>query len=216
MPLRDETVERVLTMWRTRTPPADGVSVIDCCGEKFFSASPATLARLDGVAPTLEGVLSALGDDVAVVWGRYRLAYADDAGIRLAPYDDVASIRDDDPRVARAAARADPEEWRESSSGQPADGRYVLCDGDDIVAMATYGLWENSIAGLGVFTNANARGRGLSTRVASAACADLLDRGQVLQWESRVDNAASARVADKLGFVTLGARDIVRLRAKAE
>jgi len=212
MPLRPETIDRVLEMWHYRSQRVETVSVVDLCGERFFYAPPRVLPRLDGVDLNLDAVIAALGDDAGTVIGRVRLAYADETVARLDPVDDVEKITDADPRIERAAADADPEDWRESSAGDSSEGRFALFEDGETTAMATYGVWDDIVGSIGVFTAARHRGRGLSGRVASAAIAEIFERGFPAQWQSRDINTASARVADKLGFVTLGGRDIVRVR----
>ena len=51
-----------------------------------------------------------------------------------------------------------------------------------------------------VVTEPNFRGLGLSPACAAALCTDIRDRGSVPTWTTSPDNAASLRVADKLGF----------------
>jgi RimJ/RimL family protein N-acetyltransferase len=53
---------------------------------------------------------------------------------------------------------------------------------------------------LGVATEPGFRGLGLSTACAAAVCLDVRDRGRVASWTTSPDNAASLRVAAKLGF----------------
>ena len=54
---------------------------------------------------------------------------------------------------------------------------------------------------LGVVTEPEFRGRGLSVACAGAVCGDILDRGRRPSWTTATDNLASLRVAEKLGFV---------------
>lgn len=53
---------------------------------------------------------------------------------------------------------------------------------------------------LGVATEPPYRGLGLNTACAAAACAAVVARGRVPSWNTSTDNAASMRVAAKLGF----------------
>lgn len=52
----------------------------------------------------------------------------------------------------------------------------------------------------GVVTEAEYRGRGLSTACAARLLADIRARGRLLTWTTSPDNVASLRVARKLGF----------------
>ncbi|MCC7361319.1 MAG: GNAT family N-acetyltransferase [Anaerolineales bacterium] len=53
---------------------------------------------------------------------------------------------------------------------------------------------------LGVATEPAYRGLGLNTACAAAACAAVQARGRTPSWNTSTDNAASLRVAEKLGF----------------
>lgn len=66
-------------------------------------------------------------------------------------------------------------------------------------------------AHLCVLAAADARGRGLATRVAAAATADARAVGMLPQWRARV--GASQRVAAKLGYRVLGEQLSLRLQA---
>jgi RimJ/RimL family protein N-acetyltransferase len=216
MPLRGETVDRVFAMWRARDAVRTNVSIVQMAGEHFLAAPPWLLERLVGVAPDLNAVLDALGDDVERVIADVRLAYADDAVIPAASRAGVYLITDNYPVFEGLGARADPFYWREDWAGEGADARFVIVDDGEIVAMATYGAWAETVGSIGVFTDAPARGRGLSGRVAAVAAADAISLGLVAQWQSQRSNVSSERVADKLGFVTLGGRQVVRVRATGD
>ena len=53
---------------------------------------------------------------------------------------------------------------------------------------------------IGVVTEPAERGRGLSAACAGALCLDIRGRGRRPSWSTSPDNAASLRVAEKLGF----------------
>jgi predicted GNAT family acetyltransferase len=61
---------------------------------------------------------------------------------------------------------------------------------------------------LGVVTEPEFRGRGLSVACAGALCEDIQSRGHWPSWTTSPDNTASIRVAEKLGF-SLQRRDIL-------
>ena len=54
---------------------------------------------------------------------------------------------------------------------------------------------------IGVVTEPAERGRGLSAACAGALCLDIRGRGRRPSWSTSPDNAASLRVAEKLGFI---------------
>ncbi len=53
---------------------------------------------------------------------------------------------------------------------------------------------------IGVVTESTHRGRGLSTACAAALCGEIERRGRQASWSTSLDNPASLRVAEKLGF----------------
>jgi RimJ/RimL family protein N-acetyltransferase len=114
--------------------------------------------------------------------------------------------------VSELAARADRHEWLEASGDEPAPYRFACTGGDEVLAVASLHPWRDLIGHVSVFTRADARGRGLAACVASAAIAQSFEDGLVPQWRSRIGNDASARVADKLGFVPLGIQAFARFR----
>ena len=211
MPLRPETVERVWAMWHDPELPLRAVSVMTIAGESFIAAPAAYRERLADVAPTVDAVIAALGPDALERGPEARLAYADADTLQLVPSNAVR-IADDDPRHAPLEATSDPAEWQEASAADPADARYALFDDEAIIALATMGAWGGGVGSIGVFTAEPWRGRGLSGQVASPAVAAVIARGLVPQWQSRIGLGASARVSEKLGFVPLGYRRIVRIR----
>ena len=60
---------------------------------------------------------------------------------------------------------------------------------------------------IGVVTEEEFRGMGLSVACAGALCGDIINRGHRPSWTTWADNQASIRVAEKLGF-TLNRRTI--------
>lgn len=57
---------------------------------------------------------------------------------------------------------------------------------------------------IGVMTEPEYRGQGLSTACARAVCGDIVARGRVPSWTTAPDNIASRRVAEKAGFRFIG------------
>ena len=55
-------------------------------------------------------------------------------------------------------------------------------------------------ADVGVLTALAARGRGSATAVAAVACGAAIERHGIARWRALVGNAASRRIAERLGF----------------
>ena len=107
---------------------------------------------------------------------------------------------------------ADRDEWWESIGEHAWGHGSGLVVGDAVVALATYEVWDDTIAHVAVFTAPGERSRGWSTEVASVAIDTAFAAGLVPQWRARVENTASLRVSEKLGFVACGFQLYARLR----
>src|SRR5262245_30514547 len=203
MPLRPETLDRVVAMW-ARRPEIDVLPRVNVVvlGEHTFVRAPAHLrARLSDPPVEVDTLVEFLGDEVERVVGAARLAYADDATVHLPDPGPLADMADDDPRPKALAASADRDEWLEASADEPADARVGIVEDGNVLAIATLHEWEDTVGHVGVFTRVDARGRGLAGRAAAGVIGRTLHRDLVPQWRSRIGNDASAAVADRLGFV---------------
>jgi RimJ/RimL family protein N-acetyltransferase len=216
MPLRPETVARVLAMWErwpeTNDIPSVSVVVI---GDRTFSTAPPHLRpRLTDPPRNLDALVELIerAGEVVERFGEARLAYGDDGTLQLPDAGNLVAIADDDPRLAALERAADRAEWLEASADEPCVSRFGVVEHGELLALAALQVWDGGIGHFGVFTRASARGRRLAGRAASAAISDGLRRDLVPQWRSRDGNEASARVADRLGFDPLGRQMFVRVR----
>lgn len=131
------------------------------------------------------------------------------AGARpVHPSHEVAEATSLDVASVGAAMPAD--EWGEAGV-QEMERRWAARDGGAPAAIAGYQRWHGTIAHLGVATAPASRGRGLGRSVAAAAACAAIDAGLVAQWRCRVGNAASLRLAERLGFTRLGRQAAVAL-----
>ncbi len=78
--------------------------------------------------------------------------------------------------------------------------RAVIVDGRAVTVAVPFYVGER-FEDIGVVTDPQYRGRGLSTACAAAVVADIRRRGRVPSWTTSPDNAASLAVAARLGFV---------------
>ena len=157
-------------------------------------------------------MVEAFGDDLAEPVGEARLAYGDASTLRLVPADDVIEIPDTDQRLVALREKADPFDWHEAAMNEPGAARFGVVEDGALLAAANVQLWGDTIGRLGVFTAAQARRRGLGSRVGSSAARFSLEAGAIPQWRSRMTNLGSASVAERLGFVVVGRQIYARVR----
>lgn len=114
---------------------------------------------------------------------------------RLTPAD-VAGLAGLDPSIAWIS-----ETWG-GPGGLAASGMaWAAFDDGSPVAVAAPFYVGRAHEDIGVVTQPEHRGRGLSTACAAALIGDTRARGRQASWTTSPDNAASRRVAAKLGFV---------------
>jgi len=107
-----------------------------------------------------------------------------------------------------------PKELRDSAFGNT---RELLLEGfvacaivsGRIVATALTGARTDRYGEVGVFTMEGWRRRGFSTAAASIVAQRIQEAGQTAVWSAGEDNAASLRVAEKLGFNEVSRRTYV-------
>ena len=111
------------------------------------------------------------------------------------------------PALGDEVDAADPRvpEWLRPFGGEVLlacddDGRYLAG-----VGRKRHDRWCTELA---VGTEPAARGRGLARRLVATAARRVLDEGKVPTYQHDVDNAASARVAEAVGFPDRGLRGI--------
>jgi RimJ/RimL family protein N-acetyltransferase len=216
--LGSETIERVRAMWARWAADGwpddfDGVSVVSFEGDRFVRTPPhlASFVR-DDPPVELDALAARLGDFVVRRSGTAWLAYGEPSSLQLVEAPDVVPITDGDPMLAELETRAIADEWLEASADEACVARVGVVQDSALAAVATMQIWDDAVGHFGVYTQHEARGRGLATRTASAVIADALARDLVPQWRARVGNDASAALCERLGFVPAGHQIFVRVR----
>ncbi|SDT27631.1 hypothetical protein SAMN04488543_3533 [Friedmanniella luteola] len=119
---------------------------------------------------------------------------------------------DDAPAAAATLERAcPPDDVAEVGLAELARVFVTLDDRDQPTSGAGYDEWQGLLAHLGVLTPPELRRTGWGTVAAALALNDALDVGLVPQWRARTDNAASRRLARRLGFAEAGEQSTVTL-----
>lgn len=139
--------------------------------------------------------------------GPAALSYLDAADFR-SPSVGSERVAPDDDDLAALLGAAGTDDAAESGLVEVTSPVFVVRDGTTIAAASGYRVWPGSVAHLGVLTAPAHRGRGLARTVAAAAVAHALSSGLLPQWRARP--AASQRVAEALGFRSLGSQISVR------
>jgi RimJ/RimL family protein N-acetyltransferase len=125
-------------------------------------------------------------------------AQAHSDAVRRLTLDDLALFAEA-PEFAVSAFGSPREVLEEGcAAGAVAGGR--------LVALAQTSALGERFADIGAFTNAAFRGRGYATAAAAIVCWWAQEGGRVPVWSCGEDNAASLRVAEKIGFREVGRR----------
>jgi RimJ/RimL family protein N-acetyltransferase len=196
--------------WADRWPSPRAV-LVETAGNYSLAGDPDALTPAD-LQPHIAGfvevpeafvpLLRAAFPD-ALVWdrvilelpGRPRLSQPPDQSIRrLGPAD-----------TAQLKGLSQESDWISKTWGGPAglaDGTYAwgaFAEGRLVSVACSFFVGER-YEDIGVVTEPEYRGQGLSAACAGSVCRDILDRGRRPSWTTSPDNLASLRVAEKLGF----------------
>lgn len=190
----------------------DPRAVLVKSGENYsLDGDPAALTARD-LTGRIEGYVEAPESFVPLLWAAFdELAVWDRVMLELPGRPRMAPARDGvvrrlEPADATALARLDAElTWISSTWGGPAGlaasgyawGAFAA--GRLISVACSFFLGER-YEDIGVVTESAFRGRGASGACARALCEEIRARGRRPGWTTSPDNAASLRVAEKLGF----------------
>jgi GNAT superfamily N-acetyltransferase len=97
-----------------------------------------------------------------------------------------------------------PEDDVEESSVREMDQVLVLCRGEDPLGAAGHLDWPARIGHVGVLVAPTARSEGVGGCLGAAATRRVLEHGRTPQWRAAAWNAASRRVARRIGYREMG------------
>ncbi|HKI93467.1 MAG TPA: GNAT family N-acetyltransferase [Gaiellaceae bacterium] len=138
-----------------------------------------------------------------------------DGTVTLRPWrdDDAPAIEaclDGDPevtgwldRIPQPYTTEDALAYIRGETGAPRESRFAVTGADGGVIGSIGAMWHESgdVAEIGCWTRADARGRGATTRALRLVAAWALAHGAArVQLRADVENVASRRVAEKVGF----------------
>ena len=191
--------------------PEPRAILVDTAQNMAISGDPAVLEPADlrahvvGVVeapdpfvPLLRAAFPAL-----VVWDR--MIYALDEKPQFSLPTDCLVRRLDPTDTPALQTLSDESSWISKTWGGPAGlaasgyawGAFA---GERLAAVANIFFLGDQYEEIGVVTEPEFRGRGLSGACAGALCAEIQARGRIPSWTTSPDNRASKRVAEKLGF----------------
>jgi GNAT superfamily N-acetyltransferase len=186
-----------------------GVQMLRRDGRLVIAAPPdkcgVIQAAIGGLSPaelfSVEWLQRVLGRDAVKILGPADISYADETSFRSALPGGARALSTADSEAYRLLQAAlDPKEQEESgltADKYPAFGAF---SGDMLCAVASYSVWEPSIAHIVVASHPDHRRRGLASAAIKALAADALNRGLILQWRALAWNQPSLALARDLGF----------------
>lgn len=150
-----------------------------------------------------QGAVVALPPSLAVerVVGPAFIGYADRATF-VGGDEGGARLLGDGDRDAVAALReaCEPVAWDNGGPSPATIATVGAFRGDALAALASYELWGERIAHIGIVTHPAHRGRGLGKAAVSALSRIIIERGLVAQYRTLLANAPSMAIARALGF----------------
>lgn len=102
--------------------------------------------------------------------------------------------------------------WESSETFLQKGKGYCILDGGNVAAWAFSAAVSSSEIDIGVETAENYRGRGLAAAAAKAMIKYAFDVGKSPVWACHCNNAASKRLAEKIGFAKTSECSIIKLK----
>lgn|GEM_PF-1232438 len=107
-----------------------------------------------------------------------------------------------------------PEEWDHGGREPHLDRTFGVVDpANQLLALAGYEAWNDSIAHISIVTDPRQRGRGLGRAAVALAAQHALGAGLLPQYRTLSQNTPSMNIAKRLGFIEYGFSVYVRLQA---
>jgi len=161
----------------------------------------------------VEWLQRVFAQDAERILGPAEVNYADETIFRSERRHFTRPLSASDSAAYSALAAAldskEVEDSGVSSEAFPAFGAFsdqILC------AVASYEIWETSIAHITVATHPNYRRRGFAKAAVGALATAALDQGLILQWRAVAWNKNSLALARDLGFKHYCSTLYVRIR----
>lgn len=186
----------------------------DSVRDALSGLDPADLVDPDVLTDRFAAVDVALDE----VLGPAFLGYTDDSSLSVvestpAPGEQTTRLltEDDGPAYDALRAACSDDAWSDGGSSfvpGRSVGRFV---GSELVALAGYEVWDDTLAHVAVVTHPEHRNEGHAQAVVSAVARDALDAGLVPQYRTLEAWPWSVQVATKVGFERWGTSVLVRL-----
>jgi hypothetical protein len=142
-----------------------------------------------------------IGGEVRGVVGPAWIGFADTTDlVALAESEARALTPADAGALERLRTACDETEWEHSGIAPQSTPVFGVFQGEALVAAASWELWDDAVAHIGVITHQRRRGRGHGRAVAGAIASYALSRGYIAQWQTLMSNAPSLAIARALGF----------------
>lgn len=113
------------------------------------------------------------------------------------------------------AHQIDPADWKASRIELEDDSLWGAFKSGNLAALASFNIWEKSIARAGVVTHPRYRGKHLGSVVLNALVQEALSQNMIVQYRTLLSNIASVKIAQKMGFYLYGETTSFRINRKA-
>lgn len=219
VPVTFSPAVRVAVSPQSRLCPSGWIGLVVIADAAIATAPSPPLAQIvrQAVGALAPAALTDAGElsarlPAAELLGPASLAYLDASEFRPRQGQAVPEPLHPQAReLGQFLSATDPADLDESGIEQTTSPAFAVREQGQIVAVAGYCDWPGQVAHLSVLTAAQARGRGLAGRAASAAITQAIREGKLPQWRARPET--SRRVARGLGFRELGSQASIRLDA---
>ena len=160
-----------------------------------------------------EGLTTVFGGDFAGTVGPAFHGHLDPAHFRPHPAREVRAIRASDaPAVEALRAACRDEDWEAASLRPEADAVSGWFEDGELLAAASLADWGPDTVGPNVLTHPERRRTGCGKAVVSAVVSRALEAGQLLTYQTLMENQPALGIARSLGFQQYASHVAVLLR----
>jgi len=187
--------------------PSDMINVLGDLAQSWSATDVANVAHLE------RQLISLCTRPVAKIIGPAFIGYGPTGTL------DLSDARFARPFSSHAAfgelqAVCQPEEWDHGGREPHLDRTFGVVDpANQLLALAGYEAWNDSIAHISIVTDPRQRGRGLGSAAVALAAQHALGAGLLPQYRTLSQNTPSMNIAKRLGFIEYGFSVYVRLQA---
>jgi RimJ/RimL family protein N-acetyltransferase len=144
------------------------------------------------------------------------VGYADETDLIAQRQDNKIKLINDETKSAliNFSKSVNELDWEHSGIEIDQPPIFGYFEGEEILSAASYEIWGDSIAHIGLVTLPTKRGNGLGKLIVSATADYAINQGLIAQYRTLESNLPSIAIANRLGFQAYAKTIAVRIKGR--